>query len=359
MIPQVLKNVDVHIVSARGPKKFIDFVENYGLDTWDWVAIGIALLSLFVAYWAARLQYKTEKNTMKITEEGQFDLLVDYFRHFYANLVIALSIHKKLMGHYATEYPSQEHFRKLTVDIEALHPEIFFHSKDKYNEVHNLLLLLRNLNYECGVAEEHVCNKDIIDDAKERDLNTLIFKQNYFINRFYQTIKNLCDVQDEELQKFKDYAIDRFRKDSQSRLCKRLKTFIHWVRFLFRPKKKRVYNLVKYMTLAHDAVYSRMIYRNKNALLERLKIDEKCLKSLSAAELNRKLEHFFAKKEEIKEYWKIEPEDNNFLKYLFPDPEEGKLFTNLLRFNVYVEITGKNSQEYDKIFIIPFNKPTK
>jgi len=306
MIPQVLKNVDVEIIKSEGPQRVVSVAERLGLDIWDWAAIIIAVISLAVALWAAVLQFKTEKNTMKITVEGQFDLLVDYFRHFYANLIVVVSVYKKLDKQYETHYPSEEHFRKLTVELDVLHPEAFFHSKEKYNSIHNLYLLIRNFNEECGVAELHLCNKNVFWQAKDRDLNTLIFKQDYFVERFSDCIKDLCKSSGRS-EKALEKAETKWRE---------------------------------YLSRAHDDILKRAFDRNKLFKGLNLTLEEK------AAGLKK-----IIKEKKIPDYWDNVSE-SNFVKILFKDDSE--LFRDLLNYNIYCEINGKNSQGYDKIFILPF-----
>lgn len=306
MIPQILKNVDVEIMKSEAPQRVVTLAERLGLDIWDWIAIIIAVASLLVAILAAWWQHKTEKNTMKITEDGQFDLLVDYFRHFYANIIVALAVYHKLDKRYETHYPSEEHFRKLTVELDVLHPEAFFHSKDKYNSIHNLYLLIRNFNSECGVAEEHVCKKSIVSPAKERDMNTLIFKQDYFVGRFSNCIKELCMPK---------------RKSSKAEE----KVSIRWQH---------------YITRAHDDILKRAFERNGLFEGKELTVEQK-------AEQLKEL----IKKNKIPNYWD-KVSSSNFVKILFPNDSE--IFTNLLNYNIWCEINGKNDQGYDKIFILPF-----
>ncbi len=177
--------------------------------TWDYIAVFVAVLSLWVAYLAFKSQRETERNTMQVTEEGQFDLLIDYIRHFYANLVVIKAMYFKLAylpygfpkgasdirdflyPRLRQYYPSEEHLKKLAMDTEALHPEVFVHATEKYNEIHNLLLLIRNYNIETQVAEVHVSSPDVGARTKDRDWNTLMFKQNLFCEKFMQKIDNL------------------------------------------------------------------------------------------------------------------------------------------------------------------------
>ncbi len=344
MSPQVLKNVNVEITRPETTQHVISFAERFGLDAWDWAAIIIALISLAIAIWAAILQFKTEKNTMKITVEGQFDLLVDYFRHFYANLIIVVSVYKKLNKQYETHYPSEEHFRKLTVELEVLHPEAFFHSKEKYNSIHNLYLLIRNFNEECGVAEEHICHKDIFTPAKDRDMNTLIFKQDYFVGRFSDCLQALCGIKQTDVETYRDDAKEQFIKDQTISIkwVLKLKRFFRKRR---NAKREGVYSWYKYISNAHENVLARAFERN-NKPFEVEKGKEPLTFEQKVAKLNE-----IIKEKKIPDY--LEGINiNNFIKILFPDDKE--LFVNLLNYNIYCEMEGKNSQGYDKIFILPF-----
>ncbi len=318
MIPQILKNVDVEIMKSEAPQRVVTIAERLGLDIWDWIAIIIAVASLLVAILAAWWQHKTEKNTMKITEEGQFDLLVDYFRHFYANIIVVLAVYHKLDKRYETHYPSEEHFRKLTVELDVLHPEAFFHSKDKYNSIHNLYLLIRNFNSECGVAEEHICKKNIFIPAKERDINTLIFKQDYFVGRFSDCIRELC-------------MPEKKRKKARKKENKKAKE---------KAKEKAETKWQQYITRAHDDILKRAFERNKL-------FEDQELTSQQKAERLKGL----IKEKKIPNFWS-HVSSSNFVNILFPNDSE--IFTDLLNYNIWCEINGKNSQGYDKIFILPF-----
>lgn len=155
---------------------------------WEWIAAFLAVVSLAVAVGMAYWQYRTEKNTMKITPEGQVGLLMDFIRHFYANLLVTQALKCKLAGKYESHYPSEEHLRKLAVDTEALHPDAFYSMKEKYNSIHELLLLIRNYNIEVGTAENHLCSPTIPVRFKERDFSTLVFKPGLIAQKAYGCI---------------------------------------------------------------------------------------------------------------------------------------------------------------------------
>lgn len=300
-----------------------------GFDLWDWVAILIAFISLVIAWLMAVWQKRTERNTMKITKEGQIGLLVDYVRHFYTNLVVIVSVNEKLGRRFSTHYPSQEHFRKLTVDLEVLHPEAFFHSKEKYELVHKLLVLVRNYNIEVGVAEEHVCSRDVFAEAKERDINTLIFKPNLFCKSFLNCIRQLSD---------KSYPFSEriFRKYP---ILRRL-TDIIMFRSSARPPK---YIYDDYLRQIRQSIINEAIGRTK------FSVDFSSVKDSAEVE-RRKIEIIRQEAREISPYYISD--SSPFADLIFPDDKE--LFFDLLNHNIHTEINAKNSQNYPKIFIIPF-----
>lgn len=310
-----------------------------GFDLWDWVAILIAFISLVIAWIMAVWQKRTERNTMKITKEGQIGLLVDYVRHFYTNLVVIVSVNEKLGRRFSTHYPSQEHFRKLTVDLEVLHPEAFFHSKEKYELVHKLLVLVRNYNIEVGVAEEHVCSRDVFAEAKERDINTLIFKPNLFCESFVKCIGDLSD---------ESYPLSE-------RIYRKYPVIEKLVQRIFHHSRSRTpkYTYSDYLLQIRQSIIDEAIRRTSfNPELFNDITDNPALKREKKEALinRRKLELIIKGAKDLPNYYN--PERSPFADLIFPDDKE--LFFDLLNHNIHTEINAKNSQNYPKIFIIPF-----
>lgn len=324
--------------------------------TWDYIAVFIAALSLWVAWGAFRSQRKTERNTMQVTEEGQFDLLIDYIRHFYANLVVIKAIYFKLANlpfgypkdstditkhlypRLRTHYPSEEHLKKLAMDTDALHPEVFVHATEKYNEIHNLLLLIRNYNIETAVAEVHVSSPDVGAHTKDRDWNTLMFKQNLFCDKFMQKIDSLCCVKKSRWQKFCLYVSMKLGISSLTQFIEKRRQAKHDKRWSALKVK------------IHDAVLSESISRSclsdeekKKTPSEAISLIQKSLAQLSKDNNDVPVNFFTAKDREI----------NKFYSNLFS--EEGGAFWDVLNSNIYHELTGKNSQGFDKIAILTFD----
>lgn len=327
------------------------FTDDMGLRDWDYVAVIVAIISMLVAWAAYRSQSKTERNTMKITEEGQFELLIDYVRHAYANLVAIKAVYYRLAGYpdglapslddfkgrlrgrMRTHYPSEEHLRKLTIDTEALHPEAFVHSQDKYESIHNLLLLVRNYNTETAVAEKHLCDRGLAPWAKDRDLNTLIFKQNLFCQRFMGCIRKLC------VPTYSRW--DRMRLDPPRGLG------------MFKRTKEAVddkYNseaALRYeakVAKVKDAIINEAVGRDNLSKAEKkLPVPEKI--ALLRSRLPKGINYFTDE----------EKEANNFRSLLFDKKDEAEMFFDLLNSNIRNEIHGRNSQGFEKIAILTFD----
>ena len=164
-----------------------------GESTWDWIAVSIACLSLFYACLTFNSQRKTEHNTKKITTESQREILIDYVRHFYCNLIVICAVEAKLNKRFNEYYPSEEHLLKLKVDTADLNPDsaAFTNNLKEYKAIHELLLKVRNYNTEVDVAVKHLCSRNVFPAAKQRDLDTLKFKMDMLTNEIVKSINVL------------------------------------------------------------------------------------------------------------------------------------------------------------------------
>lgn len=190
-----------------------------GNDSWDWIAVSIACISLFYGCITFNSQHQTEQNTMKITPESQRQILIDYIRHYYRNLVIICAVESKLNNRFNEFYPSEEHLLKLKVELEDLHPAAFYNHAEKYNAIHELLTKMRNFNTEIDVATSHLCNPEVFADAKKRDFATLKFKMGYLAKETLKTINAIWPKADEknleEVKTMLTQAIEKNYNDKQ------------------------------------------------------------------------------------------------------------------------------------------------
>lgn len=160
-----------------------DFIK----DDWNfygWVAFIIALFSLIVSGVTLYAQWRTEKNTSKLNMGEQKALLSDMIRHFYRNYVASLSLRVKLeagrrgktKSKNYTGYPSEEHIKKMMVNLNDVHLNLFYKENERYQLMNKLYVMLRNYNIELDVICDHLKSQTIDYSTKSRDLQTLCFK---------------------------------------------------------------------------------------------------------------------------------------------------------------------------------------
>lgn len=279
--------------------KFPIAIQALYLNQWDWFAVIIALISLSMGVVTAVSQKRTERNTMKITPESQQELLFDYVRHFYINLIVTKAIRAKLNGRFSEFYPSEEHFLKLKVDLASLHPAVFYNKLSYYRRIHELMLMFRNYNEEINVMVKHITTKDLFEDAKNRDFDTLEFKMDFLLGKVLQTI---IDIWGGSEEKQKEY--------------------------IFRVK---------------EIIQSTLRSRNGDA---------------KGKEYIQKARDYFA--DPNHEYFLPSFESDlkyglNLLEKYFSKEEIDEIIYNT-NIHIYVEMIGRNSKGSEKIFLIPFPK---
>lgn len=179
--------------------------ENTAFFPWDFTALLVAVFSLFVAgcslYYAFRTwrsQQQTERNTNRLEEAVQKELLIDMCRHLYRNLVITYTIAEKIRPAFK-RYPSEEHLLKMKVNLEDIHDELYYKREESFFQISKLYLNLRNYNTELEIISNHLSDPAIDVKTKERDLKTLLFK---------------CSFLTKEILLF--LAISRIEKDQPS-----------------------------------------------------------------------------------------------------------------------------------------------
>lgn len=163
-------------------------IKSVFLHQWDWIALIFAFISLVIGLFTAFSQFRTQQNTMRITPESQRQLLYDYGRHFYMNFIVYKAVRVKLNARYDQFYPSEEHIIKLKTDLGNLHPAIFFNNIKHYQAISKLQVKLRNFNEELDIILEHLKNKNLIPQVKERDFNTIDFKLSFLTKSVWNTL---------------------------------------------------------------------------------------------------------------------------------------------------------------------------
>lgn len=186
--------------------------QNWLKDNWN--AYGLltyilSIIALFVSacsfYYTKKTffsQTKTESNTSKLSREEQKALLSDMIRHFYRNYVVSLTLRVKLeagkrsktkdgKNKNFTGYPSEEHIKKLMVNLNDVHLNLFYKEEESHQMMNKLYVMLRNYNLELDVICDHLKSQSIDYATKSRDLDTLAFKCFYLTKEITRLIGNI------------------------------------------------------------------------------------------------------------------------------------------------------------------------
>ena len=140
----------------------------------------IAAVGTLLTYKGVEISTKTikgETEKQRIRSDIQKDILKDLVRHFYRNKVVVCTLEYMLKEKgFDKFYPSEEHILKLKVLPEDQRFDKFDNLTKHYNELHMLELKFRNFNVEADVAIEHLKDRELSDDIKLYDLDTMAFK---------------------------------------------------------------------------------------------------------------------------------------------------------------------------------------
>lgn len=186
----ISSSIQVHSEYTAGQPES-ETIKSLYLDKWDWVALFIAFVSLIIGVATAISQWQTQKNTMKITPESQRQLLYDYARFFYMNLIVFNALRAKLNGQLDQYYPSEELITNMKVDFGNFHPAVYFNNMKHYLLISELQTKFRRFNAKLDITLTHLTNKSLIIQAKERDLDTIDFYISYLMETVWRTINQM------------------------------------------------------------------------------------------------------------------------------------------------------------------------
>lgn len=179
------------------------------ISSFNWSNAIIAFLGSFAGVLALIPTWQTFKaqkivaeNTQLLNINAQYGMMLDLVRHLYRNLVVMWAIANKMKASNYSSYPSEIHLTKAKISLENIHLELFLGIEEKYSAVNELLLKLRNYNYELDIAMKHFAQKELKSEVKVHDINTLLFKPGFLADNIVKTItliypeKRDCIIQD-------------------------------------------------------------------------------------------------------------------------------------------------------------------
>ncbi len=149
-------------------------VSRLHLDLWDWMALIVALASLFytIRNWMA--QEQTKENTTRLNAEDFRYMLLNCYYNIIRNTINLYSLSVKLQDRYSIEYPSEEYLLKLKLYL-LDEQVITFHniSKVYYYRLQRLSELCRFFNLHIDITQRHLSSDSIPEEIKIRDIENL------------------------------------------------------------------------------------------------------------------------------------------------------------------------------------------
>lgn len=216
LVPQTVNQINDSTLDsiAKSTKKTSENTEPTPLsqtdndEIWNLILAGIAaigtLLTAFMIYRESRQQ--------QINKKFQFLILQDLIRHLYRNKIIIRAMTLKLSEQGFREYfPSEEHLLKLKVLPEDLRISRFNTTTKHYDILHEFELKFRNFNTEVDVALDHLKQKYLGTEIKERDLDVLEFKSGFLTKEIMNLMDDLdFEFNDKDLTDYINQISDRF-----------------------------------------------------------------------------------------------------------------------------------------------------
>ena len=178
----------------------------------DYIAIGIAFLAFITTLVSVTFMIQTYRNTKSLRSITQKEkILKELIRHLYRNKVVVTAIIRELRDN-VDKFPSEEHLLKIQFSEDALYMSKFSDFFKNFAELHHLEIRFRNFNIEAGVALEHLKNRSLSIEIKEKDLKSLSSKIDGLANEIFKLLIKDKDSQaktDMEKLKIKQYLIEQ------------------------------------------------------------------------------------------------------------------------------------------------------
>lgn len=154
----------------------------------DYIAFIIAIIALCMAILSAIYTVRTFRNTKSLRSITQKEkILKEIIRHLYRDKVVISAILRDLKNNIG-KFPSEEHLLKIKFSEDALYMTKFADFFDNFAELHHLEVRFRNFNIEAGVTLEHLKDKSINMDIKEKDLTNLSDKIDGLANEIFKLL---------------------------------------------------------------------------------------------------------------------------------------------------------------------------
>lgn len=145
------------------------------LNLWDWVAVTVALLSLFVSSYNTWAQYKTMKNTATLDTKMVWSVMLGQYSKITQNSILLYAVRDALEKVDFISYPSEEILEQMKIEFLTLAQiPIMCMEGINYYRIQGMIDLVNIFNVQLSVTERHLMSKNISSSVKVGDLNQII-----------------------------------------------------------------------------------------------------------------------------------------------------------------------------------------
>ncbi len=167
--------------------------EKLHLNVWDWMALIVALISLFLTFLNWWAQDRTRKNTSRLEAADFRDILKNLYNNIIRNTIYIYSLSEKLQGCLSEVYPSEEYLLKLKLNLPDLQLlTIQDMEKNNYYRLHCLEELCTNFNIHLDVTQKHLSTAKISEEIKTADMASLKSMHWFLAAEILSTIEIIC-----------------------------------------------------------------------------------------------------------------------------------------------------------------------
>lgn len=211
-------------------KKLIeDFATRFYLNSWDWVAVCIALcslciaiLSLVIAYRTFKSQKQTEKNTQPIISDTIQEYLLNQFILELLDGEISINALWHLLDDKDYKfYPSEDILEKAKIPLDIIHTEIFYGREVKHHCLKGLLDMVIKYNINISTLNSHLSNPKISTKMLGREFGIILNENERIVDTwkknmgiiFQYTEKEYSSVFEptiKEVQLIEDYIVEYY-----------------------------------------------------------------------------------------------------------------------------------------------------
>ncbi|WP_417177098.1 hypothetical protein [Bacteroides sp.] len=195
----------VDILYDSGIHEFVDAIDRYAirlhLNSWDYCAIIISIISLCVATWTLKSQRQTQLNTQPdINKPIQRSLLSYNLVSIFDSYVMVFALHYIL---YKTKYntkPSPQFWNYVIPNTGSLHEELFYSNVNEFVAFHDLVEIQKTFIWELSSLRE-VVESQCSQEKKRNEILHIYENIGLLIYGFKEALSKSLKMKDSDIYK--------------------------------------------------------------------------------------------------------------------------------------------------------------